>query len=82
MGHIITLIDGENKTINSHNDFLELVDTYMGFEAMKYFRSFLKEFEILEKQDYEVERLEKEVTKLKNEISELQEKIEELEEEL
>ena len=36
---VITLLDGKSETILSIKDFEYLIDKYMGFESLKYFRS-------------------------------------------
>lgn len=35
---VITLIDGKNETLFSVDDLEYLIDKYMGFDALKYFR--------------------------------------------
>lgn len=36
---VITLIDGKNETLFSVDDLEYLIDRYMGFDALKYFRA-------------------------------------------
>lgn len=40
---VITLIDGKNETLFSVDDLEYLIDKYMGFDALKYFRALREE---------------------------------------
>lgn len=40
---VITLIDGKNETLFSVDDLEYLIDKYMGFDALKYFRTLREE---------------------------------------
>lgn len=40
---VITLIDGKNETLFSVDDLEYLIDLYMGFDALKYFRALREE---------------------------------------
>ncbi len=40
---VITLIDGKNETLFSVDDLEYLIDRYMGFDALKYFRALREE---------------------------------------
>lgn len=42
---VITLIDGKNETLFSVDDLEYLIDKYMGFDALKYFRALREEQE-------------------------------------
>lgn len=40
---VITLSDGKNETLFSVENFAYLIDRYMGFDALQYFRALLEE---------------------------------------
>lgn len=40
---VITLKNGKNETLMSVRDFEYLIDEYMGFDALRYFRSLREE---------------------------------------
>ena len=40
---LITLKDGKNETLMCDSDFEYLIDKYMGFDSLRYFRSLIDE---------------------------------------
>ena len=55
---VITLKDGKNSTMFRGEDFIELVDQYMGFEAARWLRERLEQLE--EAADYTLQKAEAE----------------------
>lgn len=43
--YVITLTDGKTETILSVRDFEYLIEKYMGHDALRFFRLFIKEID-------------------------------------
>lgn len=70
---VITLIDGKNETLFSVDDLEYLIDKYMGYDTLKYFRA-LRE----EQTDWE-NNLARSITDLKAKVHDLTVHIAEME---
>ena len=70
---VLTLKDGKNETLFSVRDFEYLMEKYMGYEAVKYFRS-MEKFadEIAEERGQTINELKTEILSLKQKIVELE----------
>lgn len=90
MPTVIELKDGKVKTLFSDKDFEELVDKYMGYDAMRYFRQLMDDWDDdaeskerdLNEAEQEIDDLKDELEQAENEIDKLERRIDELEEEL
>lgn len=70
---VLTLIDGKNETLFSVRDFEYLMEKYMGYEAVKFFRSMERRADKLaEEQGQTIIELKAEVLSLKEKIAELE----------
>lgn len=70
---VLTLKDGKNETLFSVRDFEYLMEKYMGYEAVKYFRSMKKlADEIAEERGQTINELKAEILSLKQKIVELE----------
>lgn len=70
---VLTLIDGKNETLFSVRDFEYLMEKYMGYEEVKFFRSMERRAdELAEEQGQTIIELKAEVLSLKDKIAELE----------